>query len=187
MNKNWIAFFSQTGTEIVNIINECKILPNFIITNKLSLEGINDELLEQLFSRLIILPHNPTEENYKGLIEHFENNDCSTDNTIITLHGYLRIVPPLLCDNYTVYNGHPGAIKLHPDLKGHNPQVRALKDRIIGCVIHKVTPIVDDGEIILEKNVVNNNLFEEEIIEHLKDVQLELWINFFKKQIKNNI
>ena len=46
------------------------------------------------------------------------------DNTLITLNGWLRIVPPDKCAKYNIYNGHPGLITKYPELKGKDPQQR---------------------------------------------------------------
>ena len=42
---------------------------------------------------------------------------------LITLHGYLRIIPENICKQCKhIYNGHPGLINMYPELKGKDPQ-----------------------------------------------------------------
>ena len=88
--------------------------------------------------------------------KNIPNEEWKKD-VFVTLHGYLRILPPHFTKSSNIYNGHPGAIHIHPDLKGFNPQKNAWEANHIrvGCVIHKVTPILDDGPII-EKCLINN-------------------------------
>ena len=47
MNKPWIAFFSQTGTEIVDLVEKLGRLPDRIITNERPehLRQINKQIL----------------------------------------------------------------------------------------------------------------------------------------------
>ena len=138
MDMQWVAFFSQTGTEIVEISESLGRWPDKIITNKRPdhLRTINDKLLEK---EIIYLPNKPTEDDYDAVLQ---------DNTIITLHGWLRVVPPVICNKYLIYNGHPGLITEYPELKGKDPQVRAYegikegKYPSAGAVIHKVIAIV---------------------------------------------
>ena len=49
MNRPWIAFFSQTGSEIVDIAKSLKKWPDVIVTNErpAHLRTINPEILEQ--------------------------------------------------------------------------------------------------------------------------------------------
>ncbi len=57
MNKPWIAFFSQTGTEIVDTAKSLNRWPDLIITNKRPehLRTINPELKDRVFILLINL------------------------------------------------------------------------------------------------------------------------------------
>jgi folate-dependent phosphoribosylglycinamide formyltransferase PurN len=46
-------------------------------------------------------------------------------DAIVTLHGWLRVIPAYVCERSRIYNGHPGLITKYPELKGKDPQVRA--------------------------------------------------------------
>ncbi len=99
MGTQWVAFFSQTGTEIVDIAKSLNRWPDLIITNKRPdhLRTINPELLEQ--DHLLVTTSNkPTEDELLKLLSNY-------DNPVVTLHGWLRIMPPKLCENYYIYNG----------------------------------------------------------------------------------
>ena len=68
----WVAaFFSQTGSEILNIINSTGVAPDVIITNRLRKDGtlknseiINKELLDRFGSRIVYIPVKPSVEDY---------------------------------------------------------------------------------------------------------------------------
>ena len=103
-------------------------------------------------------------------------------DAIVTLHGWLRIVPPYVCERSKIYNGHPGLITKYPELKGKDPQEKAykLKHEEIGCVLHKVTAGVDEGKIILEEKFNTYGLDLDGLFRTLRDRSLYMWINFLK-------
>ena len=180
--RPWITFFSQTGTEINNLSNYLGVYPDAIITNRLNTKGVNKDLIttstfrEHKLNRTIwyMLDAKPTVENYKEILSHF-------DNPVITLHGYLRIIPREICEQYEIYNLHPGLIDKYPSLKGFNPQERAFaqKYKLAGCVIHKVVPEVDAGEIIMSQGITIENKTLNEVYTSLHHVALDLWKSFF--------
>ena len=83
----WIAFFSQTGSEIADIAEAIGRWPDVIVTNERPehLRTINDKVEKQGY---YTWANKPTEEDYIGLLEKWPN-------AIVTLHGWLRIVPPM--------------------------------------------------------------------------------------------
>ena len=93
MGRPWIAFFSQTGSEIVDISKSLKRWPDVIVTNErpARLRTINAELLEQ--DLLVTTKNKPSEKELLEIIEYY-------DNPIITLHGWVRIMPPNICENF---------------------------------------------------------------------------------------
>ena len=66
--RPWVAFFSQTGSEINNLSKSLGIYPDVIATNKQDMTGINEELIklttfrEHKLNRTIwcVLPEKPT-------------------------------------------------------------------------------------------------------------------------------
>lgn len=180
--RPWVAFFSQTGTEIYNLSNALSIYPAAIITNKSNLEGINKELLcqtkfrEHKLNEIILqsLPVKPAVSDYVRILKTF-------DRPVITLHGYLRIVPKEICEKYEIYNLHPGLINKYPELKGFNPQERAFKEnyKLAGCVIHRVVPEVDAGEILLSQGISIEGMNQNQVYEKLHDTAFDLWKSFF--------
>jgi folate-dependent phosphoribosylglycinamide formyltransferase PurN len=178
IDYNWVAFFSQSGTEIHNIIDRLGIRPAAIITNRQDDEGLNPLLKQEKDRGLnwIIIPRNPTLKDYKKALK-------GIDDPLITLHGFLRIIPKEICKKYkNIYNLHPGLITEYPELKGKDPQKRAIEagHKIAGAVIHKVTPIVDDGEIIKSHAINIFGVPEEQIMRDLHCLASIMWYQFFE-------
>ena len=146
--RPWVTLFSQTGAEIADISESLGRWPDLIITNKRPnhLRTIDSRIVEYGYTEL---PNIPTLEDIENVLK---------DNAIITLHGWLRIMPPDICEKYLIYNGHPGLITKYPELKGKDPQVRAFEGKypIAGAVIHKVVAGVDEGKVILENTLENH-------------------------------
>ena len=182
MNKRWVAFFSQTGGEIADIAESLGRWPDLIVTNErpAHLRSFDYRIEQKRSDILIVTDNKPSADIYRTLI--------GDKNTIVTLHGWLRIVPKEVCEEYNIYNGHPGLITRYPELKGKDPQVRAYegiqegKYESAGAVLHKVIPEVDEGKIISEEYFgVDSKLSLDDLFRILKDRSLYMWCNFLKK------
>lgn len=173
----WIALFSQTGSEIYNISKKLEKEPDLIITNRTDLKGINPWFLQKMYNRIVFIPKKPTIEDYLKVIPE--------GNHIITLHGYLRIIPGEICKKFNIYNLHPGLITDYPILKGFNPQEKAYNLQLpySGAVIHKVVEEVDSGEILKSVRVHIKDLSLEEVYKKLHKASTKLWVNFLKPLI----
>ena len=173
--KVWIAFFSQTGAEIADIAESLGRWPDRIYTNERPdhLRTIDERIVKQGF---FTLNNKPTLEEYEDFLVYFPE-------ALITLHGWLRIMPPEICEKFTIYNGHPGLITEYPELKGKDPQIRAYEGKypVAGTVIHRVTAGVDEGKVIAEERFNNWNLELDDLFRILRDRSLYLWCNFLKK------
>ena len=177
MKKNWIAFFSQTGSEIVDIAKSLDKWPDIIITNKRpkNLREINPELE----GKVVFVENKPTEKELRLLLSQFSE-------PIITLHGWLRIMPPSICDEYSIFNGHPGLITSYPELKGKDPQIRAFegiksgKYDHAGAVIHKVVAGVDEGKVLMHEKFNTFGVELDDLFRILRDRSLFMWHNLLK-------
>lgn len=174
----WIAFFSQTGSEIVELAREIGRKPDAILTNNLD-ESKYHPGLKELGCKIVAKKHDI-------LMDQLRFNQI--DKPLITLHGYLRILPADICEKYDIYNGHPGYITEYPELKGKDPQVRAFEGnyRWIGSVIHKVTAGVDEGPIVDSSAIPNTVKSLDEMYSTLKRISLYLWIKFMWGKINED-
>ena len=173
--KVWIAFFSQTGGEIADLAKSLGKWPDRIYTNERpeSLREIDPRIVKKGF---FTLPNKPTLEDYEEVLVYFPE-------AIITLHGWLRIMPKEICERFSIFNGHPGLITEYPELKGKDPQIRAFKGKypVMGCVLHKVDAGVDEGKILAEERFNAFNISEEEMWGVFKDRSLYMWNDFLRK------
>jgi folate-dependent phosphoribosylglycinamide formyltransferase PurN len=181
--RPWITFFSQTGTEIYDLSNALGVYPDCVVHNKHNNDGVNQKLVELTTFRATKLnmmhcwqhlPPKPSVTNYENILSRY-------DNPIVTLHGYLRIIPKQICEKYEIYNLHPGLIDKFPSLKGFNPQQRAFTEGydVAGCVIHRVTPGVDEGEILMSQGIDIKSKTLNEVYDALRVTALDLWKSFF--------
>lgn len=172
MDKKWIALFSQTGSEIVALSHLLGRSPALIITNNMDESKYKYHPdLKKLGSTLMYAKHDR--------IMHYLNDTVyyQPQSAVITLHGYLRILPPEVCNKFSIYNGHPGLITSFPELKGKDPQIRAWEGKYhtIGSVVHRVTPGVDEGEVISSVAYTNRCESIDEMYGCLKKSSLESW------------
>ena len=173
--QKWVAFFSQTGAEIADISESLGFWPTRIITNQRpeDLRTIDPRIIKHGY---IEMSNKPTEKEYMDILQYFED-------PIVTLHGWLRIMPEEVCRTYNIFNGHPGLITEYPELKGKDPQIRAFEGKypVAGAVLHKVIPEVDEGKIIAEERFNAFNLSLDDLFRILRDRSLYMWVNFLKK------
>lgn len=179
----WKALFTQTGSELYEVSMRLKRFPSAIITNKPieKLAEINYKLVEKAYERFIFIPPKPTVEEYLTALK---------GANIVTLHGYLRILPPEVCYRYRMFNGHPGLITRYPELKGKDPQKRVWEsDKVYehhGHVIHSVISEVDAGGIMSERAFKDPNIKKfplNHYIEQLHTLAIDNWVAFLREKL----
>ena len=175
----WVAFFSQTGSEIVELSKKLNRKPDLIVTNNFEEKIKFHPGIRELGVTIMSAKHDM-------IMNYFRNQVIyNVSETIISLHGYLRILPADICEKYEIYNGHPGAIDLYPELKGKDPQMKVWQDNdkypIIGSVVHKCTAELDGGEVLKAVHLRNRNDTLEELFNALKMTSLSTW-NFFLRE-----
>lgn len=176
---NWCCLVSQSGKEVYNICHVLNIVPKLVLTNNPS--KLREDVNTFLKSNGCTVKHIP----FNPLLEHYLQEDVLS-STLITLHGYLRILPSKLIESYKpriIYNGHPGLITIDSTLKGKDPQIKAWnrKDPRVGSVIHKVTEGVDEGEIVEWSSRLNTATSLDEMYDHLRETSILTWISFLKE------
>lgn len=174
-----IALFSQTGSEIGRLIDN-NFQPDTVFYDQTDPDIIDRSIDTESYAFRI--PKKKV-KNVKFL------RDCFGDpeTCFITLHGWLNIIPKEICEEYKIFNGHPGYIVKYPELKGKDPQKKAyeLGHSIVGAVLHRVIPAVDEGDIILKRSIPNIYADEYALIDALKRLSLRLWIDFFTRKLYN--
>jgi len=156
----WVALFSQTGSEIETLSNKIGRVPDTILTNNKKYEGNLDPLVS----------------DHAAIMKYI---DLNHKYDLITLHGYLRIIPEDVCRGCRyIFNGHPGLITDHPELKGFNPQEKVFNSKLryekVGCVIHRVIPELDSGEVVAVSEVDNCFKSLEQLIGGLHGLSIQL-------------
>jgi folate-dependent phosphoribosylglycinamide formyltransferase PurN len=173
-NKKWIAFFSHTGNEIYNVSKQIGRFPDRVVTNKTPGDKqINKKLIDRV--DVVYTKDRPDEADYSRVI---------WDGSVVTLHGWMRIVPKSICKQHECYNLHPGLITHYPELKGADPQARVFepivceKYKRVGCVIHKVAAKVDSGKVYMERSVSNTFAGESTLTPYLHRMATDMWVDF---------
>ncbi len=168
----WCTLFSQTGSEICDLTEKLNRAPDVIITNAPE-EKINPRIYS-LGVEVRRIPWRPTAEQYFAAIP----KDL---DTLVTLHGWLRIIVPEVCEAFEgrILNGHPAYISKYPELRGKDPQVRAWQGKyeIGGSTVHIVTPVVDAGAIIAERQIDIKDKTLDEVYIALKKTSLDSWVD----------
>lgn len=173
----WAALYSQSGAEICDISDNIGRYPDLVISdNVLGLPKTDSRIVNA--TQAIYGQYKPLNKQEKE-----QYYDVLKDYDLITLHGWLNIVPESVCKRFEIYNGHPGLINYYPELKGKDPQQRAWDDickyMYIGSVIHKVTAEVDGGDIVCyKKNLSVNCTTLDETFSELRKTSLDSWVEF---------
>ena len=183
--KNWIALFSQTGQELIDISNQIDRVPDLIISNNHPSNVFN--ILKGVEYRWLT-----TFGKEAKTLDILDEVVKEPEETLITLNGWLRIVPPDKCSKYNIYNGHPGLITKYPELKGKDPQKRAWNDMhkydSVGSVVHRVVEEVDAGEIATVSEVSSASLLTlDDVYQSLRSTSLGSWGSFLKERLYNKV
>jgi folate-dependent phosphoribosylglycinamide formyltransferase PurN len=181
--QRWVALFSQTGSEIVAISKVLNRYPDYIFTNKK--EDSSTKTVEELVSLLDKDTNTPLVRKLPEFKQNeFDYEKVFQESDLITLHGYLRIIPASICQRFEIYNGHPGLITMYPDLKGKDPQEKAFSKslKVVGSIVHRCTAELDNGPVYtaISKSINSSSTLRETYYNTLKETSIEAWISFFK-------
>jgi hypothetical protein len=84
--ESWGVLISQTGSEVVSLSAELGILPSLIVTNDVGkIPQKNLDYFGKHGVTVRTVPNRPT-------VQHYLNSEL-LEKGLITLHGYLRILP----------------------------------------------------------------------------------------------
>ena len=173
----WIALFSQTGSEIVDLANRLGRWPDRVLSNNTDVSSMHPDIRK----RVRILSHT-------GIEEQLQYEDEFAWDTMVTLHGYLRIISSKVIEtSLKIYNGHPGYISKYPELIGKDPQEKVANNLdmypVIGSTVHKVIAEVDEGEIVSEVTTQNQCQNRDEVYSVLRLSSSQAWVNFLEGKI----
>lgn len=181
----WIAVFSHTGREIVELSNAIGKKPDMVLTDNTSALSWDPHMHVNDFCIAIPFGGKPVDSINRYL--RAENNA----KALITLHGYMRIIPADICEARTVYNGHPALINYFSDLAGKDPQEKTWDNiasyPFLGSVVHRVTRTVDDPTTVTDYALVNNTCTDKkELYNILRDTSLLAWKQFMRNYERRN-
>jgi len=172
-DRPWIALYSHTGSEIVNVSKKLGALPDLVVTN-------NDR-------SLIHVKHSLRTASKPSAVDYRTVFDTVGENPIVTLHGWMRIIPGEICEEYDIYNLHPGLITKYPELKGKDPQQRVFEmlnsPQYVGCVLHRAIAEVDAGDIIMTRSVFNTYMSVHTLTDVLHEMAGSMWVDFFEREL----
>lgn len=171
---NWVALFSQTGSEIDTLSRNLNQKPDQILTNNKDYDG----------------PLEVTKGTHKELMDMLEELDPFT---LITLHGYLRIIPERITSHCKrMYNGHPALANVYPELRGLDPQKRTWQNiekyAAVGSIVHHVIPEVDAGDVVAYESIVipHSDYTEEALYGDLRTCSIVSWKKFLMEYFNEN-
>jgi folate-dependent phosphoribosylglycinamide formyltransferase PurN len=180
ITQPWVTFFSQTGSEIYKISKRINRIPDVIVTNKTKdkVLEINEDLFFEYVDKIVWLPKKPTIEEYRQVIPK---------GAFVTLHGWLRIIPPEICKEFEIYNLHPAPIHLegYDKYKGKDPQVRIFEDKATysGNVIHECIAELDAGKILAQNQFDVRGFDLDMVFKLTHSKATELWCSFLENRI----
>lgn len=191
MVNKWYGLFSHTGKELEKLAgmdHDFDLRLDTVITNNMDYSGCLGTRGIRLFKL----------ESTKDVNWLLKQSQIVKDNSIITLNGYMSILPADVLHNLKlrgckVYNIHPAPIQFYPELRGKDPQERLYEGiqkreySYIGVVIHEVDEGVDTGKIvhwILE--LADHGMTQEELYVRLHELGTQAWESFFRERMYEN-
>lgn len=176
ISKPWVLLFSRTGLEAADLLLRIRPDKTRVYT-----------------TRKEPSPHfpNPRSEYAPFHVKPEQINKALQvvkEPTLVTLHGYMRILPAEVIQNpnLIILNSHPGDILDFPELKGKDPQKKALELGLdhTGVVIHRVTEDLDAGPVIkVSRLLINKNEDEQSLSNRLRLLSIQLWLQVLKEQL----
>lgn len=180
---NWIACFSHTGREVVNISRQMKMDGLPVNLKAAFTDNVN-------FNNDVVPYVNASRKVISMLLENLQMKDC-----IVTLNGYLGILSERTLNTLKkrgckVYNIHPAPIWIYPELKGLDPQERLYEGiktgqyTYIGIAIHEVTPELDSGRLVhWRMEMADPNWSKDDLYSRLHSMGTDMWLDFFREEM----
>ncbi len=198
LNKLWVAMFSQTGSEIINLSRELGHWPNILLTDNRKFKA-PDDMPET--TSVLRMSSKGINEWLMGSTIDDELGDVWSNlrvGCLVTAHGYLRIIPGEVIDyiyetyHIRIINGHPALFSKYPELKGKDPQKRVAEGinkglyKLMGSIVHEMSAEVDSGKVLVEvtQGVPKVPMTESEVFEVQYKLSHASWASYLKKQLE---
>ena len=191
MVSEWCGLFSHTGKELEKLAgmdHEFDVRLEIALTNNKNYAGT--------------LPSKGVRTYYAARFADINkalmNPQVVKDNSLVTLNGYMGILPADVLRNLKlrgckVYNIHPAPIQMYPELRGKDPQERMYEGiqkreyNFIGVVIHEVDEGVDTGKIVhWVLQMADHGMTKDELYERLHELGTQAWESFFRERMYEN-
>ena len=190
MVSKWYSLFSHTGSETLALSRSEYVYPRLeaVITNNVHYDGPLMHNGHRLYKV----------DTFAAVNKLLCRPDVIEDGSLVTLNGYMGIVPAWVLDNLKsrgckVYNIHPAPIQTYPELRGKDPQERMYEGiqtgryKFIGVVIHEVDAGVDTGKIVhWALQIADPSISKDELYLRLHEMGTEAWEIFFRERIYEN-
>lgn len=180
MKRPWVVLFSRSGKEIADLYEQTGRMPDAVLTNNLNMNTWDARLQPGCpIQYPIFIPFEERKDYVADTLREPHYRDA-----LITLHGYMKIIPKDLCESREIWNGHPGLINYYSELRGKDPQEKTWENissyQFIGSVVHRVTDKIDDTSTIKNYCMVNNTCkSKEDLYNTLRRTSLVSWLQFF--------
>ena len=147
------VFISGTGSNLKNLIKFSKVKNSpisidLIFSNTPKAKGL------KFSNQFNIKKYVSSFKNYKTTEAKILDLLNKENIKFICLAGFMKVLSKNFIKMFSgkIVNIHPSLL---PKYKGLNTHIQAIqnKDKIAGCTVHFVTPKLDSGQIILQKEV----------------------------------
>lgn len=188
--KHLAVFASGTGSNFIeihqNVIN--KIIPAKLVcfvSDQEKAPSVSYALKNNIPSFVFNIDHYSNRKTYETALLNFLK---TYEVDLIVLAGYMRIIGPTLLNAYPnkIINIHPSLLPLY---KGKDAIKRAwdAKEDKTGVTIHYVDAKIDNGKIIMQKELPIQYATLDELIKAIHGIEHEMYtqaINLILEELK---
>ena len=161
MIVNLAILVSDRGSNLKAIINAIKLkyITNakikIVISNNRNAKALETAHENNIKTQFIAFDKKTSVEEYdKKIIQVLNSHGIVSDNCLILLAGYTKILSSTFCKKFKwkIMNIHPSLL---PSFKGLHAQKQALEfgAKVTGATVHFVVPELDSGPLILQESV----------------------------------
>jgi phosphoribosylglycinamide formyltransferase-1 len=175
--SNMEAILQATVTGRIN-----NVIPKIVISTNPKAEGLEKAANYGVPTKVVSNSAKGWEFD-KEIATILNNHLINSDNGLVCLAGYMRIIGPEFINLFRmrILNIHPSLL---PSFPGLHAQRQALDYgvKVSGCTVHFVDAGIDTGPIIGQSTVrVEENDSEETLSERILAREHELYVNSIKK------